>query len=705
MIKFNYIVILGLILGSLNSNAQDAFFSHFNYSNAQTNPAQASISEDVNIRLLHRSQWMGIVAPFSTSQFEGSFPLRNSVTGNKYAAVGISFVNDRLGEGGYLSTNQFAASFSYDFGLNHRTSHIALGLKAGYFNGSTSLNSITTSSQWNGASYDPTAGLGEDVSNPLIKGAEISPGFMWYQNDSLDENKFYFGVSTYNVIQPKTGVVVEGFGLPMRITATGGATFFPIEKFSIAPKLLFMLQGTQTQAVFGTDWLYHLERTKEKRAAIGLGTYYRAGDSFIAGVKYLSNIFDVGVSYDISTSGLTDGLNTNTGSLEIFLNYKIASKKSAKPFQFNVEVYDADTKELILAKVKYKSLTTGKEGIIINDKSKGTTELHVKEEYVISAEKDGYIAQTINLKQPKEEDKTEKIYLEKLFKTFDLDLQSFDKATSEPVIAKVYLVDAVTGTESLLGEGNSLNTPLEIGKEHQLIVRSDGFDDEIIKINYDKFGTLNKPVYLNKSFVGAYLKLIVIDEDTKKVISSTVMVSDITIPATPINALMVMNDITPETYPLNMDRKFEILITKEGYFNQSIKIDVTSSDQIDRTVELSALGVGKSIVLDDLLFKTGKAELDQRSFRLLDQMVDFLNQNPNIKIEIGGHTDNIGSDGSNQRLSEARANSAVDYIANKGIGKGRLQAKGYGEAKPRADNGTDDGKALNRRVEMKVTGT
>jgi len=705
MTKFKYIVILGLILSSFNINAQDAFFSHFNYSNAQTNPAQGAISEDINVRLLHRSQWMSIVAPFTTSQFEGSFPLRNSVTGNKYAAIGISFVNDRLGEGGYLSTNQFAASFSYDFGLNNRSSHIALGLKAGYFNGSTSLSSITTSSQWNGASYDPTAGLGEDVANPMIKGAEISPGFMWYQNDSLDENKFYFGVSTYNVIQPKTGVVVEGFGLPMRITATGGATFFPVEKFSIAPKMLFMLQGTQTQAVFGTDWIYHLERSKEKRAAIGLGTYYRAGDSFIAGAKYLSNVFDVGVSYDMSTSGLTDGLNTSTGSLEIFLNYKIASKKTAKPFQYNVEVYDANTKELIPANVKFKSLTSGEEGSVADNKAKGTLELHVKEEYAISAEKDGYITQTINLKQTKEEDKTEKIYLEKLIKTFDLDLQAFDKETSVPVDAKVYLVDPVTGTESLLGEGSTLNTPLEIGKEHQLVVRANGFDDEVVKIKYDKFGTLNKPVYMNKSFIGAQLKLTVIDEDTKKVIKSTVMVSDITVPATPINSLMVMNDITPDQYPLNMNRKFEILITKEGYFNQSLKLEVTRSEPLNRTVELSALGVGKSIVLDDLLFKTGKAELDQRSYRLLDQMVDFMNQNPTLKIEIGGHTDNVGSDGSNQRLSEARAKSAVDYISNKGIDITRLKAKGYGEAKPRADNGTDDGKALNRRVEMKVIGT
>ncbi|MBL4703258.1 MAG: PorP/SprF family type IX secretion system membrane protein, partial [Flavobacteriales bacterium] len=349
MTKIKHIIVLGLILSTFGMKAQDAFFSHFNYSNAQTNPAQAAISEDINLRLLHRSQWSSIVKPFTTSSFEGSFPLRNSITGNKYAVIGVSFVNDRLGEGGYLSTNQVALSFSYDFGLNNRASHIAIGLKAGYFNGATSIDAITTGSQWNGAFFDSQASLGEDLSNPIIKGVEITPGIMWYQNNPLDDSKYYFGISAYNILRPKTGVIVEGFGLPMRFSVTGGANFFAADNFSIGPKALFMLQGNQTQAVVGTDWMYHLQRTKEKRAAIGLGTYYRVGDSFIAGAKYLTNTFDAGVSYDINTSNLTDGLNTSTGSFEIFLNYKIASKKSAKPFQYTVEIYDVDTKQHIPA--------------------------------------------------------------------------------------------------------------------------------------------------------------------------------------------------------------------------------------------------------------------------------------------------------------------------------------------------------------------
>ena len=81
-----------------------------------------------------------------------------------------------------------------------------------------------------------------------------------------------------------------------------------------------------------------------------------------------------------------------------------------------------------------------------------------------------------------------------------------------------------------------------------------------------------------------------------------------------------------------------------------------------------------------------------------------MNQNATLKIEIGGHTDNVGSNSYNQKLSEARAKSAVEYLVRKGISATRLQAKGYGESSPIATNETDPGRTKNRRVEMKVTG-
>ncbi|MEC7813574.1 MAG: OmpA family protein, partial [Bacteroidota bacterium] len=103
-------------------------------------------------------------------------------------------------------------------------------------------------------------------------------------------------------------------------------------------------------------------------------------------------------------------------------------------------------------------------------------------------------------------------------------------------------------------------------------------------------------------------------------------------------------------------------------------------------------------------FKTGLTELDDASYRLLDQLVDFMSQNSTLKIEIAGHTDSDGSEEFNQTLSEGRAQSAVNYIIEKGVDQNRLVAKGYGETQPLFENDTEENKANNRRVELKVIG-
>jgi outer membrane protein OmpA-like peptidoglycan-associated protein len=82
--------------------------------------------------------------------------------------------------------------------------------------------------------------------------------------------------------------------------------------------------------------------------------------------------------------------------------------------------------------------------------------------------------------------------------------------------------------------------------------------------------------------------------------------------------------------------------------------------------------------------------------------VQLLNDNPGLKIEIGGHTDNVGKPADNLILSNNRAKAVVRYLAGKNIAAQRLTSKGYGEIKPVGDNKTDDGRAMNRRTELKV---
>lgn len=79
-----------------------------------------------------------------------------------------------------------------------------------------------------------------------------------------------------------------------------------------------------------------------------------------------------------------------------------------------------------------------------------------------------------------------------------------------------------------------------------------------------------------------------------------------------------------------------------------------------------------------------------------------MKKNPELAININGHTDNVGDENSNLSLSEGRAKAVFDYLISKGINKKRLTYKGYGSSKPIADNNSDEGKQLNRRVEIEI---
>jgi OmpA-OmpF porin, OOP family len=266
------------------------------------------------------------------------------------------------------------------------------------------------------------------------------------------------------------------------------------------------------------------------------------------------------------------------------------------------------------------------------------------------------------------------------------------------------LVDPATGKETALGNDQSFSTQLESGKAHKIIARAEGYDDATLDVNYDKTGTLSKTLFINQTLQASYLKLTVLDENTKKPLQVTAMCVGIEGQELGKSSLIVLNNFPPEKHPLIIVNKYEILISKEGYFNKTVKVAAVKIEDLELVVQLTPIEVGASIIVDDLLFKTGKTELDERSFRILDQLVDFMNQNPSIKIELQGHTDSDGADAANQKLSEGRAKSAVEYMVSKGIDKSRMTAKGYGESKPIESNATPEGKAKNRRVELKITG-
>lgn len=123
-------------------------------------------------------------------------------------------------------------------------------------------------------------------------------------------------------------------------------------------------------------------------------------------------------------------------------------------------------------------------------------------------------------------------------------------------------------------------------------------------------------------------------------------------------------------------------------------MNLVSIEELERT--------GRSIKIENIFFDFDKYDLKETSFEALNLLAKFLNDNPEILVEINAYTDNVGSDNYNQTLSEHRANSVVDYLVSKQIERIRLIPNGFGEDNPVADNETEEGRALNRRVEFRL---
>ena len=110
----------------------------------------------------------------------------------------------------------------------------------------------------------------------------------------------------------------------------------------------------------------------------------------------------------------------------------------------------------------------------------------------------------------------------------------------------------------------------------------------------------------------------------------------------------------------------------------------------------------RSFVLDNCTFESGKATLKEEAYSVIDALVEYLKRKDDERIEIGGHTDNVGKAEANMILSTNRANAVRDYLLTKGIAADRITAKGYGMTVPIEDNDSEEGRQANRRTEVKI---
>jgi len=255
----------------------------------------------------------------------------------------------------------------------------------------------------------------------------------------------------------------------------------------------------------------------------------------------------------------------------------------------------------------------------------------------------------------------------------------------------------------------TLAKPLEVGKEY--------FVRFWVAISNNQMSTNNIGVYFSKAPIkndDCYRLEFTPHVNESKVLefkkNGWSMVSGKFIAKEPFQYLIIGNffsDKATKTYSKKMSSSAYVYID-DVYVSETLTREQIAELRAKKKVKPKTNTIAekvkteKTIVLNGVFFKTNSAELEQRSFKELNELADWLMSNPNQKIMIKGHTDNQGNDNYNNELSNRRAKSVLDFLLKKNVKPIQLSSKGFGSSVPVADNSTEEGRSKNRRVEFEI---
>ncbi len=241
-----------------------------------------------------------------------------------------------------------------------------------------------------------------------------------------------------------------------------------------------------------------------------------------------------------------------------------------------------------------------------------------------------------------------------------------------------------------------------LGDEKQMICNSE--DNLLSWKNQAVSETVIEKVINIKSTSVTLLKGHILDEISKSPLEARIILSDID----KNEELATFNSNSASgryLVSLPSGKNYGISVSADGYLFHSENFNIPENaayQEIEKDFFLKKIAIGSSIVLKNIFFDFNQASLRSESINELQRLIKLMNDLPSLKIEISGHTDNIGSAQYNKTLSERRAKAVVDYLIENGISANRLTYKGYGFDMPIATNDTEEGRQKNRRTEFKI---
>lgn len=415
---------------------------------------------------------------------------------------------------------------------------------------------------------------------------------------------------------------------------------------------------------------------------------------------------------DIATSSIKDN------KMNVHRNASIDPEGAASATCVYGTVRDKDSGEPLTAIVAI----TGNDGISIKNVKTGADgkfkfcDIAFGEGYHLMAKAKGYpkFDETFDLPESLGKEGLQKDALLEKIKATDLFGRVIDMETKEPLANADITINDKNGSPvaRLKTDGDGkYRTTIPFGTNYEVTAAYENYNSKTALVSlypndYPAGKELNFELAKIKPKTTACIKGYVIEQGTgTKLADAEVKVMDLdgnTVKKGKSDAsgYYEICDVPFGTYNLAGNKKGYMYNIVEG-------VNVTQEDVengVSQDIELVKFEIGMKIVLKNIYYDVAKATLRPESVTELDRLVMIMEQNPTLVVEIGGHTDSDGSDSYNEKLSQARSQSVVDYLLDAGIEEKRLAAKGYGEKEPMVPNDTKENKQLNRRTEFKVLG-
>jgi outer membrane protein OmpA-like peptidoglycan-associated protein/Tol biopolymer transport system component len=378
----------------------------------------------------------------------------------------------------------------------------------------------------------------------------------------------------------------------------------------------------------------------------------------------------------------------------VHVHGKVTDLNTEQPLSASITVYDPNT-SIVQFEAKTNDLTGEYSFYLQKDRK-----------YRIDFHESGYSHYFFNYETNTDQGDVQKDI--RLFPEIDLIINVYDSEIYEPLNSDLKVYDQETGSLTDIKpqetEKGRYTVTLPIGKNYKIEAEKEYFDPNEFSLDLRgvvQFSEFERDIELPVKKVDYLISLS--DEETGRGVETEVEIINLS-----TNEKIIQKMKTDKNGKLKIKLRdgttYEINVSPKGYSYYNTVVNLVGEDpQTETEAKLTPLKKATKLELSDINFETNSADLNNSSFEELDRLVKLLLNNPQIKIEISAHTDDVGSSAYNLKLSDKRADSVKEYLLEQAIRVEQILSKGYGESKPKyLPYNTDENRAKNRRVELEV---